>query len=142
MALSSLLLAAGERRKQWFEVGASFIVIDTLVHNLLHRTGILQRFNSDHPYGPACYRQGGCSDILYAIAADIDARAFNPTFPKVFPRFVQHAVWAYCAENGLRVCNGNRIEDRDRCDNIYCQLRHSCDRVALAPKFAKMALNQ
>jgi hypothetical protein len=59
MALSSLLLSAGDRRMRWFEVGASFIVIDTLVHNLLHRTGILKRFDADHPYGPACYRPGG-----------------------------------------------------------------------------------
>jgi hypothetical protein len=132
MALSSLLLAAGKRRKRWFEVGASFVVVDTLVHNFLHRTGILWRFKADHPYGPPCYRPGGCSEILYAIADDIDARAFSPSFPKVFPRFVQHAVWAYCAENGLGVCNGNRINDNERCDNMYCQVRHACDRVVLA----------
>jgi len=36
-----------------------------------------------------------------------------------------------CAENGLYVCNGNRINDDDRCDNLYCQVRSMCDRVAL-----------
>lgn len=140
MALSSLLLAPGKRRKMWFEVGASFVVVDTLVHNFLHRTGILRRFNADHPYGPGCYRPGGCREILHLIAAEIDAQAFNPTFPKVFPRFVQYAVWAYCAENGLGVCNGNRINDRDRCDNVYCQVRAACDRVPLTAETAENAV--
>jgi hypothetical protein len=43
MALSNLLLAAGNRRPVWVEVGATFVAVDTLVHNFLHRTGILQR---------------------------------------------------------------------------------------------------
>ena len=42
------------------------IAIDTLVHNFLVRTGILQRFDADHPYGAACYRPGGCADIIAA----------------------------------------------------------------------------
>jgi hypothetical protein len=89
MALSALLMGAGKRRPRWFKVGATLIVIDTLVHNFLHRTGILQRFDADHPYGSGCYRLGGCCDILGLIAARIDASAFNPAFPQVFPRFVQ-----------------------------------------------------
>jgi hypothetical protein len=104
------------------------------VHNFLHRTGILRRFNADHPYGPGCYRPGGCADILGQIATRIDASAFNPRFPKVFPRFVQGAVWRYCAENGMDICNGNRIDDRDRCDNVYCRVRNLCDRVVLHEK--------
>ena len=49
MALSDLLLAAG-RRPLWVEVGATFVAVDTLVHNFLHRTGILHRLHADHPY--------------------------------------------------------------------------------------------
>jgi len=49
MALSTLLLAAGNRRPLWLEVGATFVAVDTLVHNFLHRTGILQRLRADHP---------------------------------------------------------------------------------------------
>jgi hypothetical protein len=45
------------------------------------------------------------------ITEQIDARQFNPRFPKVFPRFVQHAIWQYCSESGRDVCNGNRIDD-------------------------------
>jgi hypothetical protein len=65
------------------------------------------------------------------MAAQIDASAFNPDFPKTFPRFVQSAVWRYCAEGGFDVCNGNQINDEHACDNIYCRLHASCDRIAL-----------
>ena len=97
MALSSLLLGAPKKMGLWIEVGGSMIAIDTLVHNFLHRTGILARFNAKHLYGAACYRPGGCADIIQAVAERIDARQFNPAFPATFPRFVQYAVWRYCS---------------------------------------------
>ena len=131
MALSSLLLGAPKKLWLWHEVGAGMIAIDTLVHNFLHRTGILYRFGADHAYGSACYRPGGCAEIIETVAKRIDARAFNPTFPAVFPRFVQHALWRYCAQSGLAVCNGNRIDDRKSCDNVYCHIHNICDRKAL-----------
>jgi hypothetical protein len=131
MALSALLLGAPEKMGLWIEVGGSMIAIDTLVHNFLHRTGILARFNANHSYGAACYRLGGCADIIAAVAERIDARQFNPTFPQTFPRFVQHAIWQYCSQSGLDICNGNRIDDVRRCDNMDCRVRLMCDRVAL-----------
>ena len=96
MTLSCILLAAPKRLHRWQQAGASMIAIDTLVHNFLVRTGILARFDADHSYGAACYRAGGCADIIAAVAARIDARQFNPGFPRLFPRFVQHAIWRYC----------------------------------------------
>jgi hypothetical protein len=131
MTLSSILLAAPRGRERWREVGGSMIAVDTLVHNFLHRTGILARFRAEHHYGAACYQDGRCADILGRVARQIDARGFNPDFPVVFPRFVQHAVWRFCAQNGLGVCNGNRIDDRKQCENVYCQVRHLCDRITL-----------
>jgi hypothetical protein len=131
MALSSLMLGAGARRPHWLDAGASFVVVDTLVHNFLHRTGILARFEADHAYGAACYRPGGCADLIDRIAEQIDARTFNSAFPKVFPRFVQLSIWRYCSEGGLDVCNGNRIDDRHRCDNTHCQLHSRCDCATL-----------
>ena len=130
MALSHILIA-GHGRPRWVEVGSAMIAIDTLVHNFLHRTGILRRCNADHAYGAGCYRPGRCADIIRAVADQIDARAFNRDFPNPFPRFVQYAIWRYCAQQGLNVCNGNRIDDRDRCDNIYCQIYRNCDRIQL-----------
>lgn len=131
MALSCILLGAPKKMSLWIEVGASMIAIDTLVHNFLHRTGILHRCDAKHAYGLACYRSGGCVDIIQAVADHIDARQFNPAFPKVFPRFVQHAIWRYCSLSGFDICNGNRIDDSRRCENKDCRVRLMCDRVAL-----------
>jgi hypothetical protein len=142
MALADLLLSAGAQRPLWREVGASLVAVDSLVHNFLHRTGILRRLGAEHPYGGRCYRAGGCADILALLAADIDVRQFNPTFPQSFPRFVQHAIWRYCAGDGLDICNGNRIDDDARCDNRHCQLFRHCDRVALRAEGRKVALIQ
>jgi hypothetical protein len=142
MAMSSLLLSAGTRRPLWLEVGATFVAVDTLVHNFLHRTGILQRLSADHPYGDSCYGPGGCASIIGALAAHIDARQFNPAFPATFPRFVQSAIWRYCAENGLDVCNGNRIDDDSPCDNTHCQLFRRCDRIALRSESLNVTLFQ
>jgi len=131
MACADLLLGAGGNRLRWLEAGASMVAIDTLVHNLLHRTGILKRLKACHPYGSACYRPGGCADIISNAAEAIDARAFNKRFPQSFPRFVQHAIWRYCAQSGLGVCNGSKIDDERRCENVYCRLFSRCDRIAL-----------
>jgi hypothetical protein len=118
MALSQLLLGAPQSRQQWRAVGGSMIAVDTLVHNFLHRIGILRRFDADHSYGPACYRSRGCAEIIEAVAAEIDASQFDARFPKKFPRFVQYAIWRYCSQQGLDICNGNQIDDRKPCENI------------------------
>jgi hypothetical protein len=131
VALSSLLLGGGVNRNRWAEVGAAMVAVDTLVHNFLARTGILDRLNAAHPYGPACYRPGGCAEIIERVAESIDAREFNPEFPATFPRFVQAAIWRYCAQDGFDVCNGNRIDDTQSCSNVYCRVYSSCDRMPL-----------
>lgn len=107
------------------------IAVDRLVHNFLHRTGILHRLDAEHAYGPACYGPERCVGILGQIAAEIDLRQFNQDFPKIFPRFVQHAIWSYCAGSRLDVCNGNNIDDRIPCINSFCRLYRRCDRLAL-----------
>ena len=82
MALSSLLLAAGRRRLHWIDVGASFVVVDSLVHNFLHRTGILAKCNADHAYGAGCYKPGACAELIARLATSIDASTFNQEFPR------------------------------------------------------------
>ncbi len=131
MALSGLLIGAGDVRPDWPKVGVQLIAVDTLVHNFLARTGILARLKAVHPYGPGCYQPGGCADIIRLIASRIDARQFNSNFPTVFPRFVQLAIWRYCSQQGLDVCNGNRIDDRHRCQNQQCRLYRICNRARL-----------
>ena len=68
MALAGLLLAVDPQRILWTERGAVMIAVDTLVHNFLHRTGILKRRGAYHPYGPACCAPTGCAAILERIA--------------------------------------------------------------------------
>ena len=131
MALSGLLLGASSGRRHWFEAGSSMIAIDSLVHNFLHRTGILGRCGTSHGYGVGCYAGGGCAEIIKMLSARIDARDFNTGFPGYFPRFIQHAIWCYCAADGLNICNGNRIDDRKSCEISYCQLFTICDRTRL-----------
>jgi hypothetical protein len=137
MALSCILLAAPKKRRLWIEAGTGMIAIDTLVHNFLVRTGILDRFDADHAYGMACYRPGGCASIVSAIAEQIDARQFNPAYPRAFPRFVQYAMWRFCSQSGFDVCNGNRIDDSKPCQNVYCRVHSICDRVSLKEKPSK-----
>jgi hypothetical protein len=131
MTLSILLIAAPRKHRRWFQVGTNMIAIDTLVHNFLSRTGILRRLSVEHPYGPACYQQGHCADVVHGVANRVDARQFNSGFPASFPRFVQYAIWRYCSQQELNVCNGNRIDDRRQCSNIYCPIYGHCDRRAL-----------
>jgi hypothetical protein len=134
MVLSDLLVVGNTHNPLWGQVGGSLIAIDTLVHNFLVRAGILKRANAVHPYGPQCYGPAGCSAILAALSEAIDARQYNSAFPQVFPRYIQRAIWAYCAEEGLGVCNGRTIDDGHRCKNLDCRLYYMCDRVALRGK--------
>ena len=131
MALSSLFIGMSNERPRWFDAGIAMIAIDTLVHNFLHRTGILKECSFPHAYGALCYAPGGCADIIRRASMQIDATAFNQTFPKDFPRFVQHAIWRYCAADALDVCNGTRINDREACKNRHCQLSASCSKISL-----------
>jgi hypothetical protein len=131
MTLSTILMADRNRRPQWFEVGSQMVVVDTLVHNFMHRTGILHRFGASHSYGPACYGSGNCADLLRLVSAAVDARQFNSTYPANFARFVQHALWRYCAADGFNVCNGNMIDDRRSCENESCIVYNNCSKKAL-----------
>jgi hypothetical protein len=131
MNLASLLLAGDIDRPSWIRAGAGMIAVDTLVHNWLHRTGVLKQFGFEHSYGARCYGSQGCSRIIEIVSGSIDARKFNRAFPKMFPRFVQKAIWRFCAQDWSNQCNGNRIDDRNRCELSDCPLYGGCDRLAL-----------
>ena len=131
MALADLLLAADPDRERWVTTGASMVAIDTLVHNFFYRTGILSRCSAEHRYGDACYGPASCASIIQEMAQQIDARAYDPTYPTCFPRFVQQAIWRFCAQDQLNICNGNRINDDHRCQNRRCTLFKTCARISL-----------
>jgi hypothetical protein len=131
MMLSGLLLAGGRSRPDWIKVGQSLVVIDSLVHNFFHRTGILTAFDLPHQYGPRCFGHRGCAGIIRQLADRIDARQVNRAFPKNFPRFVEHAIWAFCAETEADICNGRQIDDRSPCKRIDCPVGGICARNQL-----------
>ena len=133
MALADLLLGADPERERWTTTGASFVAIDTLVHNWLHRTGCLKRLGAEHAYGPRCYAPRGCADIVEEAARHIDARVYCPEGPAFFPRLVQTALWGFCTDGALGICNGNKIDDRARCFRCACPIFDRCDRVPLRP---------
>jgi hypothetical protein len=131
MCMSMLLLAGDPDRRTWVSAGTNMIATDTLVHNWFERTGILKRLGARHTYGPTCYRDDGCAELIMRAARRIDARRFNPAFPPVFPRFVQHAIWRFCAQSGLAQCNSVAIPTDQRCRDRECALFARCDRLAL-----------
>ena len=131
MTFAGLLMAGDPRRKDWIRVGRSLVAVDSLVHNFLHRTGILAAFDHPHAYGPRCYRADGCTGVIYELAARIDASQVNRRFPKTFPRFVQHAVWSFCAETRDNICNGRQIDDQFPCTRLDCPVGDGCSRTPL-----------
>ncbi len=107
MALSGLFLT---RYPGWDyrRVGLHMIAVDSLVHNFLHRTGILGCYQLDHPYGPRCHTGKGCLGVIQDLAGRIDCREFDPTLPAHFPRLIQYYIWAFCAKRGENICNLNK----------------------------------
>jgi hypothetical protein len=69
------------------------IAVDTLVHNMLHRTGILRFYQPSHEYGPMCYEKKGCFTVIDKVSKLIDCSNFNKGYPAYFPRFVQHSLF-------------------------------------------------
>ena len=139
MALANLLLAGDSRRERWIAAGAGMIAIDTLVHNWMHRSGILRRLGSKHNYGPQCYGTAGCAAIIERVSRRIDARTFNPTFPKIFPRFFQKAIWNFCAQSGFDICNGNQVDDSKRCQQMTCPIYDRCSPRGTEPAAAVLS---
>jgi hypothetical protein len=131
ISFSDILMAAPDNRERWFEVGSSLVAVDSLIHNLFHRTGILARWNGEHAYGPSCYGKHGCALIIDRLAREIDARNYAPEFPCYFPRFIEHCLWAFSAEAHLDICNGNTVDDTRRCDQHDCPVYAGCARLAL-----------
>ena len=134
MALSSLLLGAGNQRPLWFEVGATFVAVDTLVHNFLHRTGILRRLSAaEHPYGDSA-AIGPAGALTFWLGprhqASMPANSIRPS-PRRFRGSFRVRSGATAPRTASDICNGNRIADDRRCDNGHCQLFRRCDRVAL-----------
>ena len=131
MVISTMLLGGDPDRERWVSTGASFVAVDSLVHAWLHRTGIARRAGREHPYGPACYAPGGCAEMIEEMAIEIDVSRYGLDLPQPFPRWVQWAIWHFCAASGWAICNGRQIDDRERCDQRLCPCFRTCDRIAI-----------
>ena len=131
MTFAVLLMTGDPRRPDWGKVGRSLVAIDSLVHNFLHRTGILAAYDRQHPYGNRCHRSDGCAGVIHDLAAWIDASHINRQFPKTFPRLIQFAIWAFCAETRVNICNGRQIDDRLPCTKLDCPVGTTCARLPL-----------
>ena len=129
MAFSLLLIGADPARQDWVAVGQQLIAIDSLVHNFLHRTGILSVFAADHPYGDRCYGKAGCAFVIHTLAARISRSGRR--WRSSSPYQLQFAIWQFCAETRANVCNGRQIDDRFGCINYACPVGHRCSRRIL-----------
>ena len=67
------------------EVGASMIAIDTLVHNFLHPHRHPAPVRRRPCLWAACYRPGGCADIIAPCAAADRCAGVQSGFPGLFP---------------------------------------------------------
>ena len=128
MTLSAFLLA-NQNNKAYVKVGQSMIAVDTLVHNFLHRTGILKFYDCQHNYGPGCSID--CVSIIDSLTKKIDARQFNKAHPKYFPRFVQFSIWHFCSVIQENICNGVNINDGKPCNQEDCPVYQLCDHITL-----------
>ena len=133
MSFANLLQGADPHRPRWVATGATMIAVDRLVHNFLVRTGIVRRVGAPHPYGPGCYRETGCAAIIDRLARQIDARKYDLAAPTYCPRLIQFALWIYCSQAGLNICNGNKIDAAARCKNRNCTVYALCERNPLRP---------
>jgi len=131
MTFANLLIGGDPDRSDWVAVGQSLIAVDSLVHNFLHRTGVLGAFELSHPYGDRCYGDTGCAGILYELSERIDARTVNPAFPATFPRLIQSAIWQFAAESRRNICNGRQIDDRFGCSSLTCPVGAICSRLPI-----------
>ena len=126
----SYLLSADPERTSWVMIGQAMVAIDSLVHKFFHRTGILKFYGVEHNYGPGC--PVDCFSCVDILSKRIDARQFNPAYPKYFPRFIQFSIWILCTLTGYDICNGVNIDDSKCCtrDDI-CPVYDLCDHIAL-----------
>jgi hypothetical protein len=129
MALSNLLMC-DRRKKRWNVVGQSMIAVDGLVHNLLHRTGILKLYAAEHKYGNKCGKL--CVKVIDDLAHDIDTRQFNEKYPQYFPMFVRNSLWSFCSESERNICSKKPNPTTGLCRKQgICPIYESCPKIAL-----------
>jgi hypothetical protein len=129
MTLSNLLMC-DRRRTRWNRIGQAMIAVDGLVHNFLHRTGILRLYASEHKYGNKCAEL--CVKTIDNLAHAIDARQFDEKYPQYFPMFVRNSIWSFCSESGRNICSKKPNPITGSCKQQgVCPIYESCPKIAL-----------
>ena len=91
-------------------VGGTPALFDWLADVLSYQgvsDAIAERYMDEHGWISFYEVQnGGCASIIVEMARRIDARQFCARRPIVSPRLFQKAIWMFCAEAHLGICNG------------------------------------
>ncbi len=130
MLLADMCIGLAGHDEQLLQVGAETIVVDRIVHNVMTRVGAIAHSGKDHAFGEACYRPGGCADLIRDVASSINANVFDDRWPVYGPRLIQHALWRFGAGTQLNTCNGVQIPADARCALQGCPAHGNCGRVA------------
>jgi len=110
-----------------------FIVIDTLVHNFFHRTGILKALGREHNYNSEfCHTEEYCKGIILEIAQKVDIRDLleDDNFQAFEPRLIQLCIWLQCADEG-RKCGGGVCNEKGPFCND-CNVELMCDKLMIS----------
>ncbi len=127
MILADILLGGRPDNPDWEAVGATCVVVDSLVHKFLDRTGILKACGATHGYGVACHRDHGCDGVIRQLARGIDASTLRPGYPAYFPRAIQAAIWIFCTASELDYCNAANVGKGRQCKIAgVCPVARGC----------------
>lgn len=126
MVLTDLLIGGRPKDEDWFALGTRMITIDSLVHKMFERTGILTAFKQPHAYGPECYGPKGCEAILRRVAGMMEEANTLPS-AEANAMSVQKAIWRFCAADQLSLCNAASVGKGSKCQNlIVCGASKYC----------------
>lgn len=126
MVLTDLLIGGRPNDWDWFSLGTTMITVDTLVHKMFDRTGVLAAFDTAHNYGPGCYGPKGCEAILRRVANILGERSAIPDV-EANAMSVQKAIWRFCAADELNLCNAASVGSETSCRNAdQCAASQFC----------------
>lgn len=131
MALADMLIGWDKKKSDWMRVGCSMIAIDSLVHNFMHRTGILKYYKAEHRYGE-CYDENSCFDIIYNLSNKINCNKIFSSYPEFFPRHIQFSIWRFCSKGNSNICNGNNINKIQYFCKNNCAFDNICSKIPLS----------
>lgn len=143
MTFAALMIGGRANDADWMGVASLMVTVDSLIHNMIERTGVLAAFGAEHAYGPRCYGPNGCEAVIYTLTEAIRARemAASPKneppdtcasrLPQLAPIEVQKALWRFCTAGVLNFCNVARVGSGPSCHAVdICPVHQHCQRAS------------